>query len=125
MWRRPPRPSAERSDARVERTLLSVASDLDLILDFDSQLPFQPLSFRRASEARQEEPALSRQRHNSCGDDRLGRQRSEATPVWNGHSCPLPLISILFLILTPNFHSNPCHSDARAKRGRRNLLFLG
>jgi hypothetical protein len=29
--------------------------------------------------------------HNSCGDGRLGRQRSEATPVWNGHSGPLLL----------------------------------
>jgi hypothetical protein len=28
-----------------------------------------------------------------------GRQRSEATPVWNGHSCPLPLPLILMLPL--------------------------
>jgi hypothetical protein len=30
MWRRAPRPSAERSDATVEQTLQSVASDVDL-----------------------------------------------------------------------------------------------
>ncbi len=38
------------------------------------------------------------QRPNSCGDSRLARQRSEAKPVWNGHSCPLPLTLTLTLI---------------------------
>ena len=34
MWRQPPRRSAERSQASVERTLLSVAFDLDVDFDF-------------------------------------------------------------------------------------------
>jgi hypothetical protein len=98
MWRRPPRPSAERSDASGDRTPASVAFDLDPA--FDSDLHPNSLSFRRPSEARQEESAVSRQRRNSCGDGRLGRQRSEATPVENGRSHPLPLTLILPLTLT-------------------------
>jgi hypothetical protein len=41
-WRRPPRPSAERSDARVERTLLSVDFDplkLTLVLNQTEPAP--------------------------------------------------------------------------------------
>jgi hypothetical protein len=38
MWGQPPRLSAERSDARMERTLLSVAFDFDLDFDFVPRL---------------------------------------------------------------------------------------
>ncbi len=57
------------------------------------------------------------QRPNSCGDSRLGCQRSEATPVWNGHSCPLPLTLTLLLIrIATRPHAAPWKSGASAPR---------
>src|SRR5713101_4960021 len=57
MWRQPPRLSAERSDARVERTLLSVAFDLDL-----ESKPARPNPYRAGAPARFPTPKLSSRR---------------------------------------------------------------
>jgi hypothetical protein len=41
--------------------------------------------------------------------------------MWSGHSCPPPL-TLLNPNPPPHAPPTPCHSDARAKRTRRNLL---
>jgi hypothetical protein len=99
-----------------------------------NKFPSKPLSFRRASEARQEEPAVRVQRHNSCGDSRLGCQRSAATPPCGTDTPSVAFDSDVDLGLDLEFdvdlafdfdlalNSAPCHSDARAQRDRRNLL---
>ncbi len=69
----------------------SLPLTLILILTFPSS---ELMSFRSAPKAR-EEPAVSRQHHRPCGDGRLARQRSKATPAQNEHSRRLTLKLIL------------------------------
>jgi hypothetical protein len=77
MWRQPPRLSAERSDARVERTLLSLAFDVDVDLALGLVIP----TGAGATATAQWRNLLSAcKRLHSCGDSRLGCQRSAATP---------------------------------------------
>ena len=76
MWRRPPRPSAKQSDARVERTLLSVAVDVD----FDSTRTL----FRRGC-------PISRVLCEKCGFRRnLLRFGSVSQSYVLSHSLPQP-----------------------------------
>ena len=67
------------------------------------------------SEARNLGFAYSATTH--VGTAALGCSRSVATPVWNGHCCPLPLTLTLFLIrIATRPHAAPWKSGASAPR---------
>jgi hypothetical protein len=62
-------------------------------------------------------PAVRRQHPNSCGDSRLGCHRRAATPMWNGHSRPLPLTLTLILIPSQLLSFRPEPERQRRRSG--------
>jgi hypothetical protein len=112
--------------ARVERTLLSVASDVDL----DSPPPNRPKSrvphvsrplrnvgFHNATPCLE----IGSRRHSSCGDSRLGRpgRAKPAREERSGHSRPLLLTLVLRLsVVDPHRKQRCLMSSNRPGRAR-------